>query len=90
MNSEMPTMPSLPTTAISADAPFSMTYSSDTMRRGRKVDVGLRAAGLVEHLAERQVDQLELGQPARQLGLRQRRQQLIALGVAADRHRTLS
>jgi hypothetical protein len=25
MNSEMPTMPSLPTTAISADAPFSIT-----------------------------------------------------------------
>jgi hypothetical protein len=31
MNSEMPTMPSLPTTAISAEAPSSITYSSDTM-----------------------------------------------------------
>ena len=31
MNSEMPTMPSLPTTAISAEAPFSITYSSETM-----------------------------------------------------------
>ena len=31
MNSEMPTMPSLPTTAISAAAPFSITYSSETM-----------------------------------------------------------
>ncbi len=31
MNREMPTMPSFPTTAIYADAPFSMTYSSDTM-----------------------------------------------------------
>jgi hypothetical protein len=31
MNRDIPTMPSLPTTAISADAPFSMTYSSETM-----------------------------------------------------------
>src|ERR1700686_154104 len=31
MNNEIPTIPSLPTTAISADAPFSMTYSSETM-----------------------------------------------------------
>ncbi len=31
MNSETPTMPSLPTTAISADAPFSITYSNDTI-----------------------------------------------------------
>ena len=31
MNSEMPTMPSLPTTAISAEAPSSMTYSKETM-----------------------------------------------------------
>jgi hypothetical protein len=31
MKSEIPTMPSLPTTAISADAPFSITYSSETM-----------------------------------------------------------
>ncbi len=31
MNSEMPTMPSWPTTAISAEAPFSITYSSDTI-----------------------------------------------------------
>jgi hypothetical protein len=29
MNSATPTMPSLPTTAISADAPSSMTYSSE-------------------------------------------------------------
>jgi hypothetical protein len=31
MNSEIPSMPSLPTTAISADAPSSMTYSNETM-----------------------------------------------------------
>ena len=31
MNSEMPTIPSLPTTAISAEAPSSITYSSETM-----------------------------------------------------------
>ena len=31
MNSEMPTIPSLPTMAISADSPFSVTYSSETM-----------------------------------------------------------
>jgi hypothetical protein len=31
MNKEMPTSPSLPTTAISADAPFSVTESNDTM-----------------------------------------------------------
>ena len=31
MNSEMPTKPSNPTTAISADAPLSVTYSKDTM-----------------------------------------------------------
>ena len=31
MNNEMPISPSLPTTAISADAPSSMTYSNDTM-----------------------------------------------------------
>ena len=31
MNREMPTMPSLPTTAISAEAPSSITYSNDTM-----------------------------------------------------------
>ena len=31
MNSEMPTMPSKPTTAISAEAPFSITYSKETM-----------------------------------------------------------
>ncbi len=31
MNSETPTNPSLPTTASSADAPFSITYSSETM-----------------------------------------------------------
>jgi hypothetical protein len=29
MNSEMPTMPSCPTTAISAEAPSSITYSSE-------------------------------------------------------------
>jgi hypothetical protein len=39
MKSEMPTIPSLPTTAISAEAPSSMTYSSDTMARGGKVHV---------------------------------------------------
>ena len=31
MNREIPTIPSLPTTAISAEAPFSMTYSSEIM-----------------------------------------------------------
>src|SRR5207253_8636933 len=31
MNSAMPMRPSLPTTEISADAPSSSTYSSDTM-----------------------------------------------------------
>jgi len=31
MNSEIPTRPSLPTTAISADEPFSITYSSETI-----------------------------------------------------------
>jgi len=31
MNNEMPTTPSLPTTAISAEAPFSITYSSETI-----------------------------------------------------------
>ena len=31
MKREMPTMPSLPTTAISAEAPSSITYSSETM-----------------------------------------------------------
>ena len=31
MNIEMPTMPSKPTTAISAEAPFSITYNSETM-----------------------------------------------------------
>jgi hypothetical protein len=31
MNSDMPGIPSLPTMAISADAPFSMTYSSERM-----------------------------------------------------------
>ena len=39
MNSEMPRMPSLPTMAISADAPSSMTYSSETMDVVGKVDV---------------------------------------------------
>src|ERR1700677_233271 len=31
MNSETPTMPSLPTTAISAEAPFSITYKRETI-----------------------------------------------------------
>ena len=31
MNNEMPTMPSLPTTAISPESPFSFTYSNETM-----------------------------------------------------------
>jgi hypothetical protein len=31
MKSEIPTSPSLPVTAISVEAPFSRTYSSDTM-----------------------------------------------------------
>jgi len=31
MKSEMPTTPSLPTTAISAEAPSSITYSNETM-----------------------------------------------------------
>jgi hypothetical protein len=31
MNKETPTMPSFPTTAISAEAPFSSKYSSETM-----------------------------------------------------------
>jgi hypothetical protein len=31
MKSEIPTNPSLPTTAISADAPFSITYNRETM-----------------------------------------------------------
>ena len=30
MNSGTPTMPSLPMAAISAEAPFSVTYSSET------------------------------------------------------------
>ena len=36
MNSEMPTTPSLPTTAISADAPFSITYSRETIELAGK------------------------------------------------------
>jgi hypothetical protein len=32
MNKEKPTTPSLPTTAISAQAPSSSTYISDTMQ----------------------------------------------------------
>ena len=36
MNSAMPIRPSLPTTEISADAPFSITYSSDTMESAGK------------------------------------------------------
>jgi len=31
MNRETPTTPSFPATAISADAPFSSTYSSETI-----------------------------------------------------------
>jgi hypothetical protein len=31
IKSDTPTMPSFPTTAISAEAPFSMTYNRDTM-----------------------------------------------------------
>jgi hypothetical protein len=31
MNKEIPTIPSFPITAISADAPFSMTYRSETI-----------------------------------------------------------
>jgi hypothetical protein len=36
MNSDMPRIRSLPTMAISADAPSSMTYSSDTLDVVRK------------------------------------------------------
>jgi hypothetical protein len=32
MNTETPTRPSLPTTAISAESPFAMTYRSETMQ----------------------------------------------------------
>jgi hypothetical protein len=43
-------MPSFPTTAISADAPSSITYSSDGS--GGKVHITHLRARLVEHIAE--------------------------------------
>ena len=73
-------MPSLPTTAISADAPFSITYSSDTMEVVGKVHVAQRRARLVQHLAERHVDALELGEPALPLAVGQRASSWFLLG----------
>ena len=80
MNSDTPTTPSLPTTAISAEAPFSITYSSETMAVVGKVHMAERAARLVQHLAERQLHRLELRLPALPIGGGQRREQLVFVG----------
>jgi hypothetical protein len=41
-------------------------------------------AGLVQHLAEAQFDQLQLGLPAVQYGSRQRSQQLVAFKMGSN------
>jgi PAS domain-containing protein len=60
MKSETPTTPSLPTTAISAEPPSSMTYSSDTIALVGKVDVPHLPAGLVKRVPERHRNQLQV------------------------------
>src|ERR1019366_8950282 len=48
---------------IGGSAAFHHIEQRDDRRR-RKIDMSLRCAGLIEHLAERQGDPFELGQPA--------------------------
>jgi hypothetical protein len=54
--------------------------------RGREVDVAECVAGFIEHLAERELDRLELRLPALPLGIRQCGQQLVVSGVGQTRH----
>jgi hypothetical protein len=89
MNKEIPKIPSLPTTAISAEAPFSITYRSETIAVVGKVDMTQRVAWFVQHLAERHVDQLKIRQPALPISSGQGCQQVIVFGVISRSGQTL-
>ena len=66
MNSEMPANTSLPTMAISADAPsFKQVQERDG--GGREVDVALHDPGLVQHITEPEFERLQPREPAVQL-----------------------
>ena len=78
MNSETPIAPSLPTTAISADAPSFITYSSETIAVRGEIDVAQRGAGFVEHHAERHRHQLQMREQPLALELRQRIEYVVS------------
>jgi hypothetical protein len=80
MKSETPTMPSLPTTAISPTPVFHHVQQRHD-GCGRKVHVRHRDAGLVQDLAERHVDRFKRWQPARPLGDGQRREKVVLPGI---------
>src|SRR3569832_1134938 len=71
MNNKMPSMPSFPTTAFSADAPFSMTLRREHDERGGEITVVQLTAGFIKHLAERHLHGLQLRKKTRAHRLRQ-------------------
>jgi hypothetical protein len=54
MNTETPMMPSLPTSAIAADAPLCITGKRETMQFSGKYTCDTLSAGLVDRVTYRQ------------------------------------
>ena len=78
-------MPSLPTTAISADAPSSMTYSKRNDGRGGEIDVSQWGAGFIEDVTEPHRYQFQLGDDAVVVACRQGVEQMILMGTRVFR-----
>ena len=77
MNSETPMAPSLPTTAISAEAPSCMHVQQRDDGIRREVDVAQRGAGFVQHHAERHGHELEMRKQPVMFDLGKRAQDVV-------------
>jgi hypothetical protein len=73
----------------SAEAPFSITYRSETIAVVGKVNMTQRVAWFVQYLAEWHVDQLTIRQPALPIRSEQGCQQVIVFGVISSSGQTL-
>jgi hypothetical protein len=89
MKSEMPIMPSLPTIAISADAPSSITYNSDTMHVVGEINVIKAVTRLVDDLPKRHIHQHQMRRHARPFFPGQHPEQVIANSIMLVQHLSL-
>ena len=90
MNSEMPTTPSLPTPAISADAPDSMHVVQRHDGGGGEIGVLQLPAGLVEDFAEQHRNQLQMRSQALELRRGQRGEQMVLIRTVERWHRRIA